>query len=86
MSNFKVTLVWTDPPGPAIYNYLTLSVRASDREEREGNIGEANNVQQIEWVGIPSGEAVITIKVVRISPRRQKHVGFRGPQQEFACV
>ena len=60
---FKVTLVWTDPPGAALQNDLDLIVRLPSGEERHGNMGTSpkfdrvNNVEQVVWTGIPAGPA-----------------------------
>jgi len=52
-ATFKITLVWTDPPGALLQNDLDLIVRAADGSERHGNMGTSsgfdrvNNVEQI---------------------------------------
>ncbi|MGR6919776.1 S8 family serine peptidase [[Actinomadura] parvosata] len=75
-ATLKVTLVWTDPPGAGLQNDLDLVVRAGDRE-RHGNMGSGagydrrNNVEQVCWSGVPTGQAVITVRAHRIT---------RGPQ------
>ncbi len=69
----KVTLVWTDPPGPNLQNDLDLIVKASDGQERHGNVGtskgfdRANNVEQVVWDNIPPGDVKITIHAFRIT-------------------
>jgi subtilisin family serine protease len=74
-STFKMTLVWTDPSGAALQNDLDLIVRASDGEERHGNMGtqtelfdRVNNVEQIHWEHVPSGDLDIVIRAHRIMP------------------
>lgn len=68
----KVTLVWTDPPGPALQNDLDLIVRAGD-QERHGNMGTAagfdrvNTVEQVHWRDIPAGEAEVVVNAHRIT-------------------
>ena len=70
---FKVTLVWSDPPGAALQNDLDLIVRASDGSERHGNMGtgkgfdRANNVEQVVWENMPPGDAEIIVHAVRIT-------------------
>jgi hypothetical protein len=73
-STLKVTLVWTDPPGPDLQNDLDLIVRAPNGQERHGNMGSAsegfdraNNVEQILWEHIPSGDVSIVIRAFRIT-------------------
>ncbi|KAK2751264.1 hypothetical protein CKAH01_06450 [Colletotrichum kahawae] len=76
-STLKTTLVWSDPPGDAIGNSLLLTVRVFDgtsETEREGD--ENNNVQQIVWESVPSGDATITV---------ESH-GLVEPTQPFAFV
>lgn len=70
---FKITLVWSDPPGAALQNDLDLIVRAANGEERHGNMGtsdkfdRANNVEQIVWTDMPPGEAEIIVRAHRIT-------------------
>jgi serine protease AprX len=70
---YKITLVWSDPPGPNLQNDLDLIVRAADGSERHGNMGTSdgfdrvNNVEQIRWSNMPPGEAQITIRATRIT-------------------
>lgn len=70
---FKVTLVWTDPPGAALQNDLDLVVRAIDGQERHGNMGTSsgfdrtNNVEQVLWDGIPAGDAEVVVRAHRIT-------------------
>ncbi|MFI8192076.1 S8 family serine peptidase [Streptomyces sp. NPDC085946] len=69
----KVTLVWTDPPGAALQNDLDLVVRTEDGRERHGNMGTSagfdrtNNVEQVQWDGIPAGEAAVVVRAHRIT-------------------
>ncbi|MFJ5551030.1 S8 family serine peptidase [Streptomyces sp. NPDC093225] len=68
----KVTLVWTDPPGAALQNDLDLIVRASG-QERHGNMGtgpgfdRVNNVEQVNWQAVPSGEVEVVVRAHRIT-------------------
>jgi hypothetical protein len=70
---FKVTLVWTDPEGPALQNDLDLIVVAADGSERHGNMGTAkgfdrqNNVEQVVWDHMPAGQATVTVTAFRIT-------------------
>ncbi|MFI6107504.1 S8 family serine peptidase [Streptomyces sp. NPDC051310] len=70
---FKVTLVWTDPPGAALQNDLDLVVRAADGRERHGNMGTSdgfdriNNVEQVQWGDIPAGEVAVIVRAHRIT-------------------
>ncbi|KAL2812561.1 peptidase S8/S53 domain-containing protein [Aspergillus cavernicola] len=63
--HLKVTLVWTDPPGPYLQNDIDLTV-AVDGQERHGNMGSnpgydrVNNVEQVSWVSSPAGEATVS--------------------------
>jgi serine protease AprX len=69
----KITLVWSDYPGAALQNDLDLIVRTSTGEERHGNMGtskgfdRANNVEQIAWDNIPSGDVKVTVQAFRIT-------------------
>src|SRR5262249_25024436 len=78
----KVTLVWSDPPGPNLQNDLDLIVKVSNGQERHGNMGTSdgfdrvNNVEQVLWQNIPSGDISITVRAFRIT---------QFPQP-FACV
>jgi hypothetical protein len=75
----KVTLVWSDPPGPALQNDLDLIVRAASGQERHGNVGASktfdrqNNVERIVWTGIPPGKAEIVIRAHRITQYPQPY-------------
>lgn len=70
---FKITIVWTDPPGAALQNDLDLIVRAENGDERHGNMGTSadfdrqNNVEQVVWQNMPPGKAEITIRAFRIT-------------------
>jgi serine protease AprX len=89
-SQLKVTLVYSDPPGAALQNNLNLIV-SSCNVEMHGNKGHTiyrpgyddrgdfdndNNVEQVVWTEIISGE--VTIKVLAYRVTRYK--------QPFACV
>ena len=69
----KITLVWSDPPGSTLQNDLDLIVKASNAQERHGNMGTSsafdriNNVEQVIWENIPPGEVKITIRAFRIT-------------------
>jgi serine protease AprX len=71
--SFKVTLVWSDPPGAALQNDLDLIVRAANGQERHGNKGTAktfdrvNNVEQVVWNSIPAGDVKIIVRAFRIT-------------------
>lgn len=70
---FKITLVWTDPPGANLQNDLDLIVKAADGSERHGNMGASsdfdrlNNVEQVLWVSMPPGTATITVRAFHIT-------------------
>jgi hypothetical protein len=73
-STFKMTLVWSDPPGAALQNDLDLIVRAANGDEYHGNIGlskeiydRENNVEQVYWEHVPSGDLEIIIRAARIT-------------------
>jgi len=68
----KVTLVWTDPPGEGLQNDLDLIVRAANGEERRGNqppnstaFDRTNNVEQVVWEGVPSGNVDVFVRAFR---------------------
>lgn len=69
----KITLVWSDPPGSTLQNDLDLIIKASNGQERHGNMGtstgfdRANNVEQVVWENIPPGDVKITIRAFRIT-------------------
>ncbi|MBT2596860.1 S8 family serine peptidase [Arthrobacter sp. ISL-72] len=75
----KITLVWSDPPGPLLQNDLDLIVIAADGSERHGNSGASsgfdrqNNVEQVVWTGMPAGEARIVIRAFRITQFAQPY-------------
>ncbi|MDT0568235.1 S8 family serine peptidase [Streptomyces sp. DSM 3412] len=74
----KVTLVWTDPPGAALQNDLDLIVRAGG-QERHGNMGtgagfdRVNNVEQVNWRGVPAGDAEVVVRAHRITQFAQPY-------------
>jgi hypothetical protein len=77
---YKITLVWSDPPGAALQNDLDLIVRAATGEERHGNMpvgSEAfdrqNNVEQVFWDGIPPGPAEVVVRANRITQFAQTY-------------
>jgi hypothetical protein len=77
---FKITLVWSDPPGTALQNDLDLIVRASNGEERHGNMPAGskdfdrdNNVEQIRWTNMPPGPAEVVIRAERITQFAQPY-------------
>lgn len=65
---FKITMVWSDPPGPLLQNNLNLIVKAANGEERHGNMGTdtgfdtRNNVEQVSWPNIPPGPVEFTVR------------------------
>jgi subtilisin family serine protease len=76
---FKVTLVWTDPPGATLQNDLDLVVVAADGSERHGNMGVAkgfdrqNNVEQVVWDNMPAGQATVTVTAFQITQFAQPY-------------
>ncbi|MCK7622303.1 S8 family serine peptidase [Streptomyces sp. RS10V-4] len=74
----KATLVWSDPPGPALQNDLDLIVRAGG-QERHGNMGtdsgfdRVNNVEQVRWEGVPGGEVQVVVRAHRITQFAQPY-------------
>ncbi|MEN4475727.1 S8 family serine peptidase [Mycolicibacterium cosmeticum] len=78
-ATFKITLVWSDPPGDLLQNDLDLIVVAADGTERHGNMGtargfdRANNVEQVSWTNMPAGDATITIRAARITSFAQPY-------------
>lgn len=72
-ATFKVTLVWSDPPGAALQNDLDLIVIAADGTERHGNVGAGtgfdrlNNVEQVWWRQMPPGPARVIVRAFRIT-------------------
>ncbi|EFR01364.1 serine peptidase [Nannizzia gypsea CBS 118893] len=75
-STLKITLVWTDPAGASLQNDLDLIVTASDGSERHGNMGETkefdrtNNVEQVVWANVPSGEVKVQVRAFHIFKRQ----------------
>ncbi len=72
-ASLKITLVWTDPAGSSLQNDLDLIVRASDGQERHGNMAPGsssfdrkNNVEQVLWDNVPAGSVTITVRAHRI--------------------
>jgi hypothetical protein len=69
----KVTLVWTDPAGAKLQNDLDLIVKASNGQERHGNMGTSkkfdrvNNVEQVVWPNIAAGTVTITAHAFHIT-------------------
>lgn len=78
-ATFKITLVWTDPPGAALQNDLDLIVRAANGQERHGNAGTSenfdrqNNVEQVLWAAMPPGPAEVVIRATRITKFAQPY-------------
>ncbi|MDQ6695950.1 MAG: S8 family serine peptidase, partial [Actinomycetota bacterium] len=76
---FKITLVWTDPPGDTLQNDLDLVVVASDGTERHGNMGtrrdfdRSNNVEQVAWSNMPPGDATVHVRAHRITLHPQPY-------------
>jgi hypothetical protein len=72
-ATFKITLVWSDPPGDRLQNDLDLVVVAADGSERHGNMGAGNgfdrlnNVEQVLWTNMPAGPARVTIRAFHIT-------------------
>ncbi len=70
---FKITLVWSDPPGETLQNDLDLIVVAANGAERHGNMGtrkgfdRTNNVEQVLWQNMPPGDATVHIRAHRIT-------------------
>lgn len=75
----KVTLAYTDVPGPALQNNLNLQVISKDGVTRNGNRGSSkyfdnnNNVEQITWKGITPGEATIVVKCSALTSHTQDY-------------
>jgi serine protease AprX len=75
-NTLKVTLVWSDPPGAMLQNDLDLTVTAGG-SERHGNMGSRpgfdriNNVEQVNWTNVPSGQAKITVSAFRLTSDSQ---------------
>jgi serine protease AprX len=76
----KVTLVWTDPPGETLQNDLDLIVRAANGQEQHGNMESAsmefdrrNNVEQINWLDVPSGDVTVVVRAFRAAIHPQSY-------------
>jgi serine protease AprX len=69
----KFTLAWTDPPGAQLQNDLDLIIKATNGQERHGNMGTGaefdrlNNVEQIVWENVPSGDLTFEIAAFHIT-------------------
>jgi serine protease AprX len=79
-TSLKVTLVWTDPPGETLQNDLDLIVRASNGQERHGNMPASsaefdtkNNVEQVIWTDAPVGQIDIVVRASRITLHPQSY-------------
>ena len=73
----KATLVWTDPPGEGLQSDLDLIV-SSGGQERHGNMppnssdfDRVNNVEQVVWENIPSGQVKIKVSCNRVTTGAQ---------------
>lgn len=71
-STLKATLVWTDLPGEALQNDLDLIVSNSAGQERHGNVAATstnfdrrNNVEQVIWDRLPSGNVEVVVRAHR---------------------
>lgn len=77
--SLKVSLVWSDPPGAMLQNDLDLIVKASNGQERHGNMGlshnfdRVNNVEQVVWNNIPPGDVKITVRAFHITQFAQPY-------------
>ncbi len=93
-ASLKVTLVWTDRPGPTLQNDLDLIVQTADGQERHGNVApnstdfdRNNNVEQVIWENIPAGNVDIIVRAHRIPSFSQSYAlvtrigGGAQPQQ-----
>lgn len=76
-NRLKATLVWTDPPGEGLQSDLDLIVRAGS-VERHGNVAagstafdRTNNVEQVDWPGIPAGTVKVTVAAHSITTAPQ---------------
>ena len=72
-ASLKVTLVWTDRPGPTLQNDLDLIVRTANGQERHGNVApnstafdRNNNIEQVVWENVPAGNVDIVIRAHNI--------------------
>ncbi|QYX82166.1 hypothetical protein [Streptomyces akebiae] len=70
--------MWTDPPGAALRNDLDPIVRAGG-QEHHGNMGtgagfdRVNNVEQVNWRGVPAGGAKVVVRAHRITQFAQPY-------------
>jgi serine protease AprX len=77
-TTLKVTLVYTDLPQAPLQNNLNLCVIGSNGAERHGNMGSSsrydntNNVEQVVWKGVPTGEVTVKILAQRILPNNDQ--------------
>lgn len=71
----KVTLVWTDPPGETLQNYLDLIVVEPSGKGKHGNmdnktgLDRPNNVEQVVWTNLPAGDVKIIVRAYHIFQR-----------------
>lgn len=73
-STLKVTLVWTDEPGPFLQNDLDLSVTVGTTTRRgNSGINRANNVEQVTWTNIPKGSAKVNVSVLTLTEGPQDY-------------
>ncbi len=79
-AKLRVTLVWTDPPGPALQSDLDLIVRDGAGTECHGNrkpndpsFDRSNNVEQVDWQSPAQGTLSIIVKAARITLRPQSY-------------
>ena len=94
-TSLKVTLVWTDRPGPTLQNDLDLIVRTADGRERHGNVASTsaafdhtNNVEQVVWDNMPAGNIDIIVRAHNIPVLAQSYAlvirtegGSQAPQE-----
>lgn len=71
-ATLKVSLVWTDPPGPMLQNDLDLTVKV-DTQSRAGNtsLNRKNNVEQVVWPNIPQGTAKVRVSARSLTTSSQ---------------
>jgi subtilisin family serine protease len=77
--SIKVTLVWTDPPGPTLQNDLDLVV-SSGAVEAHGNVAvgspafdRTNNVEQVSLADlVPNASVMIEVRAFRVALFAQK--------------
>jgi hypothetical protein len=95
-ARLKVTLVWTDRPGPNLQNDLDLLVRTADGQERHGNVSpgatdfdRTNNVEQVIWDNLPAGNVEVIVRAHRVPSFSQTYAlvtriaGGLQPRQEL---